>query len=339
MASRTAQTAAKSAKRQNEFGADLWVKDQSKTYRHPTGGRGMFAGLQDAKHYNVEGGWAKRAPEERPGFFSWLYNRILTTEIEGSSWRQMRAWATMMMATAAAAREESKMNLQPRTRPILEPVRVPISTTQSPSPMAALAMRMRQNAQRRTMTTMAYPYPYPYPSPFPFLAPLSQTTARRRHRSYPRPRRLPARAAMPPSSASTTRLKLPVPQVLTKTFPLTVVSLALAAATASWVVSIVLRPISHFHLSSSSSSSTSASSPLADPASPRRPTTAIPPPHQIYDEAMYKDPAFSALMAEESGSHLSLGPVACFFLPSAGEEQHVLRERYDYSFWVDGMDS
>ncbi|RWQ99991.1 hypothetical protein C8Q69DRAFT_44287 [Paecilomyces variotii] len=76
MASRTAQTAAKSAKRQNEFGADLWVKDQSKTYRHPTGGRGMFAGLQDAKHYNVEGGWAKRAPDERPGFFSWLYNRI-----------------------------------------------------------------------------------------------------------------------------------------------------------------------------------------------------------------------------------------------------------------------
>lgn len=248
----------------------------------------------------------------------------------------MRAWATMMMATAAAAREESKMNLQPHTRPILEPVRVPISRTQSPSPMAALAMRMRQNAQRRTMTTMAYPYPYP--SPFPFLAPLSQTTALRRHRSYPRPRRLPARAAMPPSSAATTRLKLPVPQVLTKTFPLTVVSLALAAATASWVVSIVLRPISHFHLSSSSSS-TSASSPLADPTSPRRPTTAIPPPHQIYDEAMYKDPAFSALMTEESGSHLSLGPVACFFLPSAGEEQHVLRERYDYSFWVDGMDS
>ncbi|KAJ9303147.1 hypothetical protein DTO271G3_521 [Paecilomyces variotii] len=337
MASRTAQSAVKTAKRQNEFGADLWVKDQSKTYRRPTGGRGMFAGLQDAKHYNVEGGWAKRAPDERPGFFSWLYNRILTTEIEGSSWRQMRAWATMTMATAAAAREESKMNLQPHTRRILEPVRVPISTTQSPSPMAALAMRMRQNAQRRTMTTMAYPYPYP--SSFSFLAPLSsQTTARRRHRAYPRPRRLPARAAMPPSSA--TRLKLPVPQVLTKTFPLTVVSLALAAATASWVVSIVLHPISHFHLSSSSS--TSASSPLADPTSPRRPTTAIPPPHQIYDEAMYKDPAFSALMVQESGRgrrHLSLGPVACFFLPSAGEEHHVLRERYDYSFWVDGMDS
>ncbi|GAD94242.1 hypothetical protein AOR_1_1018174 [Paecilomyces variotii No. 5] len=329
MASRTAQSAAQSAKRvQNEFGSDLWVKDPSKTYRHSTGGRGMFAGLQDAKHYNVEEGWARRAPENRPGFFSWLYNRILTAEIEGSSWRRMRAWMTMMMATAAARSEESKMILQQRQRLVLVPARVSIST-ELPSPMAALAMRMRQNAQRRTMTTMEYS------SPFPFLAPLSQT-ARRRHRSYPRPRRLPARAIIPPSPA--TRLKLPIPKILTKALPLTVVSLALAAATASWVVSIVLHPIKHFQLLSSST----PASPLADPTAPRRPkpTTTIPPPHQIYDEAMYNDPAFSAaLMAEESGRgrYLSFAPIAYFFLPDAREERTVLRERYDYSFWVDGM--
>lgn len=99
MSSKTAQTAAQSAKRlQNEFGADLWVKDQQKTYRvcglsypdlvhlvheanntllqHRTGGRGMFAGLQDSKHYDVDSGWAKRAEETQPGFFGWLYNRV-----------------------------------------------------------------------------------------------------------------------------------------------------------------------------------------------------------------------------------------------------------------------
>lgn len=214
------------------------------------------------------------------------------------------------------------MNLRQRGRPVLAPARVSIST-ESPSPMAALAMRMRQNAQRRTMTTMAHP------SPFPFLAPLSQT-ARPRHRSYPYPRRLPARAIIPPSPA--TRLKLPIPKVLTKALPLTVVSLALAAATASWVVSIVLHPINRFQFLSSST----PASPFADPTTPRQPTTTIPPPHQIYDEAMYNDPAFSACMAEESGRgrHLSF---ACFFLPDADEERSVLRERYDYSFWVDGM--
>jgi hypothetical protein len=56
---------------------------------------------------------------------------------------------------------------------------------------------------------------------------------------------------------------------------------------------------------------------------------------------MYNDPAFGNLMVEKSdrSGHPSLGPVACFFLPDASEERIILRDRYDYSFWVDGMDS
>lgn len=43
--------------------------------KHPTAGRGLFAGLQDVKQYNVDSGWAKRGNEEPSGLFGFLYNR------------------------------------------------------------------------------------------------------------------------------------------------------------------------------------------------------------------------------------------------------------------------
>ncbi|OJJ63068.1 hypothetical protein ASPSYDRAFT_86712 [Aspergillus sydowii CBS 593.65] len=61
---------------QNDFGADLWVRKSTAPTRHPTAGRGLFAGLQDTKSYNVDSGWAKRSHDESAGLFGWLYNRI-----------------------------------------------------------------------------------------------------------------------------------------------------------------------------------------------------------------------------------------------------------------------
>ncbi|KAH1315605.1 hypothetical protein KXV22_005093 [Aspergillus fumigatus] len=43
---------------------------------HPTAGRGLFAGLQDVKHYNVDHGWAKRSQDQPQGLFSFLWSRF-----------------------------------------------------------------------------------------------------------------------------------------------------------------------------------------------------------------------------------------------------------------------
>ncbi|KAL2862009.1 hypothetical protein BJX68DRAFT_223643 [Aspergillus pseudodeflectus] len=61
--------------RPNDFGSDLWVRKGTVEKRHPTAGRGLFAGLQDQKHYHVDSGWAKR-DYEAPGLFATLFNRI-----------------------------------------------------------------------------------------------------------------------------------------------------------------------------------------------------------------------------------------------------------------------
>ncbi|KAE8149692.1 hypothetical protein BDV25DRAFT_155819 [Aspergillus avenaceus] len=64
------------ARLQNDFGADLWVR--STQARQATAGRGLFAGLQDVKRYNVEDGWAKRtATEEQPGLIAQLWSRLV----------------------------------------------------------------------------------------------------------------------------------------------------------------------------------------------------------------------------------------------------------------------
>ncbi|TQB75467.1 hypothetical protein MPDQ_002760 [Monascus purpureus] len=70
-----AKEAPRAAHAQNEFGADLWIKDP-KPHRAPTQGRGMFAGLQDVKHYNVDHGWAKRDETPQSGLVAFLWNRI-----------------------------------------------------------------------------------------------------------------------------------------------------------------------------------------------------------------------------------------------------------------------
>ncbi|OJJ98258.1 hypothetical protein ASPACDRAFT_44765 [Aspergillus aculeatus ATCC 16872] len=60
---------------QNDFGADLWVKDRPK--HHATAGRGLFAGLQDTKRYNVDSGWAKRSTaDSSQGLFGLLWSRF-----------------------------------------------------------------------------------------------------------------------------------------------------------------------------------------------------------------------------------------------------------------------
>ncbi|CAG8009760.1 unnamed protein product [Penicillium olsonii] len=75
------------ARLQNDFGADYWVRKPEAEQRRPTLGRGLFAGLQDTKHYNVESGWARRkSTDSQPGilgslwsryvFHSWLLNSI-----------------------------------------------------------------------------------------------------------------------------------------------------------------------------------------------------------------------------------------------------------------------
>lgn len=84
-------TTTSSARLQNDFGADLWVKNPpkhvsiylsasysyltNKKMKHPTAGRGLFAGLQDTKNYNVESGWAKRSNVESQGFLGSLLSR------------------------------------------------------------------------------------------------------------------------------------------------------------------------------------------------------------------------------------------------------------------------
>ncbi|KAI9367747.1 hypothetical protein BJX61DRAFT_277730 [Aspergillus egyptiacus] len=65
------------ARLQNDFGADLWVRQGTNPHRHPTAGRGLFAGLQDVKSYHVDNGWAKRNPHENPGWVSLLLSRFI----------------------------------------------------------------------------------------------------------------------------------------------------------------------------------------------------------------------------------------------------------------------
>ncbi|KAL4969408.1 uncharacterized protein BDV14DRAFT_196224 [Aspergillus stella-maris] len=60
----------------NDFGADLWVKKGTVDTRHPTAGRGLFAGLQDQKQYNVGDGWAKRNADASTGFLGWVWNKV-----------------------------------------------------------------------------------------------------------------------------------------------------------------------------------------------------------------------------------------------------------------------
>jgi hypothetical protein len=45
--------------------------------QHPTAGRGLFAGLQDMKKYNVEHGWAKRNADASTGLGGWLWNKYV----------------------------------------------------------------------------------------------------------------------------------------------------------------------------------------------------------------------------------------------------------------------
>ncbi|KAF7128691.1 hypothetical protein CNMCM5793_003542 [Aspergillus hiratsukae] len=64
-----------SSRLRNDYGADLWVRSGAGG-RHPTAGRGLFAGLQDVKHYNVDHGWAKRSEGQSQGLFSFLWSRF-----------------------------------------------------------------------------------------------------------------------------------------------------------------------------------------------------------------------------------------------------------------------
>ncbi|KAH8692134.1 hypothetical protein BGW36DRAFT_261804, partial [Talaromyces proteolyticus] len=59
-----------------------WVRPTSTNQgiRRNAAGRGLFSGLQDVKHYNVEGGWAHRQVVEeqkreqgQSGFWGWWF--------------------------------------------------------------------------------------------------------------------------------------------------------------------------------------------------------------------------------------------------------------------------
>ncbi|OOQ89930.1 hypothetical protein PEBR_08301 [Penicillium brasilianum] len=64
------------ARLQNDFGADYWVRNKE-AHRHATAGRGLFAGLQDVKSYNVDHGWARRkSGDAQTGLIGSLWNRF-----------------------------------------------------------------------------------------------------------------------------------------------------------------------------------------------------------------------------------------------------------------------
>ncbi|KAL4752165.1 hypothetical protein BDW72DRAFT_192301 [Aspergillus terricola var. indicus] len=65
------------ARAQNDFGTNLWVRQGTVEHRHPTAGRGLFAGLQDTKKYNVDHGWAKRNADASTGLAGWLWNKYV----------------------------------------------------------------------------------------------------------------------------------------------------------------------------------------------------------------------------------------------------------------------
>ncbi|KAF9894620.1 hypothetical protein FE257_006508 [Aspergillus nanangensis] len=62
---------------QNDYGADLWVRDGHRRH-HSTQGRGLFAGLQDVKSYNVDNGFAKRksSGDAQSGLWGFIYSRV-----------------------------------------------------------------------------------------------------------------------------------------------------------------------------------------------------------------------------------------------------------------------
>ncbi|OQE13343.1 hypothetical protein PENFLA_c050G01150 [Penicillium flavigenum] len=65
------------ARLQNDYGADYWVRNSAQEHRRATAGRGLFAGLQDVKHYNVDHGWARRKSEtSQPGILGSLWSRL-----------------------------------------------------------------------------------------------------------------------------------------------------------------------------------------------------------------------------------------------------------------------
>lgn len=83
------------ARLQNDYGADYWVRNSqekrvrfpkallpcsilTEPHQHSTAGRGLFAGLQDVKHYNVDHGWARRKPgDSQTGLFGSLWSRYV----------------------------------------------------------------------------------------------------------------------------------------------------------------------------------------------------------------------------------------------------------------------
>ncbi|KAJ5463355.1 hypothetical protein N7475_008299 [Penicillium sp. IBT 31633x] len=70
------KTEADHARLQNDYGADYWVRGSAQQHRRATAGRGLFAGLQDVKHYNVESGWARRKSGEQAGILGSLWHRL-----------------------------------------------------------------------------------------------------------------------------------------------------------------------------------------------------------------------------------------------------------------------
>ncbi|KAJ5698663.1 hypothetical protein N7462_000668 [Penicillium macrosclerotiorum] len=67
-----------SARLQNDFGADYWIRNPSQEHRHATAGRGLFAGLQDVKQYNVDNGWARRkSGDMQSGLFGSLWSKYV----------------------------------------------------------------------------------------------------------------------------------------------------------------------------------------------------------------------------------------------------------------------
>ncbi|KAJ5547250.1 hypothetical protein N7494_004835 [Penicillium frequentans] len=71
------KTDSEHARLQNDFGADYWIRNQQE-HRHSTAGRGLFAGLQDVKSYNVDNGWARRkSGDVQTGLFGSIWNRFV----------------------------------------------------------------------------------------------------------------------------------------------------------------------------------------------------------------------------------------------------------------------
>ncbi|KUM59479.1 hypothetical protein ACN42_g7666 [Penicillium freii] len=100
MPTQSKPTDSEHARLQNDYGADYWVRNSAQQHRvrkllslplytisisiheltspkRATAGRGLFAGLQDVKHYNVDSGWAKRKSETaQPGILGSLWSRL-----------------------------------------------------------------------------------------------------------------------------------------------------------------------------------------------------------------------------------------------------------------------